>query len=153
MSEQAVSGIRRAIKELVDGTIRVQVDIDPQYRQRFFALFPEIDMPVALAPLVARPVYAASPKPAQKPAVARAGLARLAAMWGDTEDFRAWVHAEFGVALDDAAEAAEWIREVCQVDSRAALDTDPGAAARFNELIRAPYMAWREADERAASRA
>lgn len=49
---QIVSGTRRAIKEMSDGTIRVQVDIDPRYRAAFWALFPSIDMPVALAPLV-----------------------------------------------------------------------------------------------------
>lgn len=40
------------MKELVDGTIRVQVDIDPKYRASFLELFPSIDMPIALAPLM-----------------------------------------------------------------------------------------------------
>lgn len=48
----AVAGVRRTMKELVDGTIRVQVDIDPKYRGEFLKLFPSIDMPVALAPLI-----------------------------------------------------------------------------------------------------
>lgn len=51
MNPLAISGTRRAIKELVDGTIRVQVDIDPDCRAAFFALFLEIDTRVALAPL------------------------------------------------------------------------------------------------------
>ena len=57
----AVSGTRRAIKELVDGTIRVQVDIDPRFRRQFFDLFPDIDTAVALAPL--SPQAAAAPSP------------------------------------------------------------------------------------------
>lgn len=52
MSMDAVAGTRRAMKELVDGTIRVQIDIDPPHRAAFLRLFPEIDMAVALAPLV-----------------------------------------------------------------------------------------------------
>lgn len=40
------------MKELVDGTIRVQIDIDPMYRELFFKLFGQIDMPVAIAPMV-----------------------------------------------------------------------------------------------------
>jgi len=48
----AVSGTRRSMKELVDGTIRVQIDIDPMYRELFFRLFGQIDMPVAIAPMV-----------------------------------------------------------------------------------------------------
>ncbi|HDR9497074.1 TPA: hypothetical protein QDC06_000261 [Burkholderia cepacia] len=50
---QAISGTRRAIKEMADGTIRVQIDIDPRFRSAFWTLFPNIDMPVALAPLEA----------------------------------------------------------------------------------------------------
>ncbi|WP_208455567.1 hypothetical protein, partial [Burkholderia gladioli] len=50
---QVISGTRRAIKEMADGTIRVQIDIDPTCRSAFWSLFPSIDMPVAIAPLVA----------------------------------------------------------------------------------------------------
>lgn len=51
MTATAVAGTRRSMKELVDGTIRVQIDIDPPDRAAFLRLFPNIDMPVALAPL------------------------------------------------------------------------------------------------------
>ncbi len=47
----AIPGTRRQFKEMADGTIRVSVDIDPQYRAQFFELFASIDMPVAMAPL------------------------------------------------------------------------------------------------------
>lgn len=51
---EAISGTRRAMKEMADGTIRVQVDIDPACRAAFLQLFPNIDMPVAIAPLIAK---------------------------------------------------------------------------------------------------
>jgi len=47
----AVSGVRRGLRELADGTIRVSLDIEPKDRAAFFRLFPEIDMPIAIAPL------------------------------------------------------------------------------------------------------
>jgi hypothetical protein len=50
---QVISGTRRAMKEMADGTLRVQIDIDPRFRAAFFAAFGQIDMPVAIAPLVA----------------------------------------------------------------------------------------------------
>lgn len=43
----AVIGTRRTMKELVDGTIRVQIDIDPQYKKAFLERF-ELDKAVAL---------------------------------------------------------------------------------------------------------
>lgn len=47
----AVSGTRRRVKELVDGTLRVEIDIDPMQKRAFLKLLPEIDMPIAIAPL------------------------------------------------------------------------------------------------------
>lgn len=54
MSEdpKAVCGTRRAFKEMSDGTIRVSVDIDPDFRDAFLKLFTQIDMRVAIAPLL-----------------------------------------------------------------------------------------------------
>ena len=47
----AVAGVRRTARELVDGTIRVQIDIEPRHRKDFYELLGEIDTHVALAPL------------------------------------------------------------------------------------------------------
>lgn len=47
----AISATRRSYKELADGTLRVQFDIDPQFKPSFLDMFPEIDMPAAIAPL------------------------------------------------------------------------------------------------------
>jgi len=47
----AISGTRRGIKELVDGTLRVTIDIEPGQKKLFHQLFPEIDTPVAIAAL------------------------------------------------------------------------------------------------------
>lgn len=42
---------RRIIKEMADGTLRVIIDIDPRFKADFHRLFPDVDLPVALAPL------------------------------------------------------------------------------------------------------
>ena len=52
MSDSAIQGTRKAIKEMADGTLRIQIDIEPRDKRQFHELFPEIDMPVAVAPLV-----------------------------------------------------------------------------------------------------
>lgn len=48
---QAISAVRRTYRELADGTLRVQIDVDPRFKQDFLRLFPETDMPLAIAPL------------------------------------------------------------------------------------------------------
>ena len=49
--DSAIAGTRRAVKELVDGTLRVTIDVDERYKATFHKLFPQIDMPCALVPL------------------------------------------------------------------------------------------------------
>lgn len=130
----AISGTRRAMKEMADGTIRVQVDIDPSCRADFLRLFPNIDMPVALAPLVAdfeRAPAEAKPKGGE--------LARLAGMFCQNADFLEC----FGLSGEGAAKA--FIYNVCGVDSRAALDHDADAAERFHVRVRRPFVEWKQA--------
>ena len=57
---KAIQGTRRTAKEMADGTLRVQIDVEPRDKKAFHALFPEIDMPVAIAPLKIGPQQAGS---------------------------------------------------------------------------------------------
>jgi len=41
------------MREMADGTIEVKIHIDPAHRKAFMENFGQIDMPVAIAPLVA----------------------------------------------------------------------------------------------------
>lgn len=146
----AVSGTRRGMKELVDGTIRVQIDIDPQFRDAFLREFSRIDMPVAIAPLLpgAAPMADAPHDERNAPTGKGGELARLAGMLCASEEFRAWFWAQswwtpqggqiIGANFDEE-ETAEMLRQVCGVSTRALLDHDTAAAARFHELIRKPY--------------
>lgn len=157
----AVSGTRRAIKELADGTIRVQVDIDPQYRADFFRMFPEIDSAVALAPLVDdfdRQPVEIQPEPGvvePDPMTDRpkgGPLAKLAGILCADPAFQEWLAKEYeslwNVAVkltgEDGADGefvAAWIvRHICDVESRAMLDHAPGAAQDFHDKIRKPWM-------------
>jgi len=131
----AISGTRRAMKEMADGTIRVQIDIDPSCRGDFLSLFPNIDMPVALAPLRAdfgRPAVNEPEKP-------RGGeLARLAGQLCQNPEFL-----EF-IGVGSEAVAADHIRDVCGITSRSELDHNQVGANQFHELIRKPFLAWKE---------
>lgn len=123
----AISGTRRAMKEMADGTIRVQVDIDASCRIQFLALFPNIDMPVAMAPL--RADFEQTP---EKPKGGE--LAKLAGMLCANPDFQKWCDASTPEA------AATWVRSACDIDSRSELDHNAAAARKFHSLVRIPFM-------------
>jgi len=126
----AISGTRRKAQELADGTLRVQIDIDPRFKAEFHRLFPDIDTPIALAPLPLD--FERLPQEEKK----KGGqLCSLAARWCKDEAFREWL----GPNLTEE-EAAEHVRTVCGISSRSELDHDQEAAALFNEHFRLPYM-------------
>lgn len=128
----AISGTRRAMKEMADGTIRVQVDIDPTCRAQFLSMFPNIDMPVALAPLRADFEQAAP-----RPVIGQRKGGELAKFAG-----RVCAEPDFWPIAGNAQspeQAAEWIRKTCGITSRADLDHDQRAAAIFHKEVRQPW--------------
>ena len=134
----AISGTRRALKELVDGTIRVQIDIDPRFKTQFHQMFPNIDMPVALAPLVSDFEQREEEKPKGGP------LCKLAAMWCKNAQFHRWITEMLceTEVIDTEAEAAQWMRDLLEINSRSEIDDDQDVAERFHSLVRAPFMEW-----------
>jgi hypothetical protein len=52
-----------------------------------------------------------------------------------------WMVPPRDVTVDDAA---AFIREVCEIESRKALADNPQAERRFHQFLRKPYVAWRE---------
>lgn len=131
----AIAGTRRTYQELADGTIRVKIDIDPAFRDAFLDQFRQIDMPVALAPLKADfESMAPESKPDQeKP---KGGdLARLAGQLCNNPRFQEFLN------VNNAEEAARFIRTECGIVSRAELDHDLDAQDIFHARFRRPFAA------------
>lgn len=63
-------------------------------------------------------------------------LAKLAGRLCEDPDFLFWA----GVGNSEAA--AQWIRSLCGISSRAMLDHDLRAAAIFHQEIRKPFLEW-----------
>jgi len=144
----AVAGIRRTMKELVDGTIRVQVDIHPNDRDSFLKLFPQIDMPIALAPLVPdyeKVGFPVSPIASIASTEARSfgdstwhalgPLCQSAIMLGKDERFQKWVVSLGGGDPDD------FIRTSCGVESRKQFDESETARNAFKAMMTG-YRRW-----------
>jgi hypothetical protein len=70
---------------------------------------------------------------------------QLSAMLPRDARFREWVKT-FTPHLDAVNEhqAAQFIRLVCEIESRAELETNKEAERRFHELLRRPFITWRD---------
>jgi hypothetical protein len=141
-----IAGSSVSVKTMADGTLRLTIDVEPRDAQAAFALFGSPGRAIALAALVdgagAIPdaVIPASEKP-------KGGeWAKLAGMWCNDPDFWLWANSTthngifWNVLIE--TDAADFVRELCDIRTRADLDHDPAALARFNELIRYPFMKW-----------
>lgn len=73
-----------------------------------------------------------------------ASILQLAGMLPRDPQFREWVSRftvpPISVTTD---EAAAFIRVACGIDSRRQLNLDAGAADRFHNFIRKPFVQWR----------
>ncbi len=77
-------------------------------------------------------------------------LSELAGLWCGTANFQAWLKKCWPGHWSDATEvidgadpkelAAQVVRSICRVSSRAELDHNQACAALFNERIREPFM-------------
>ncbi|MBR8350291.1 hypothetical protein KDX21_06855 [Burkholderia cenocepacia] len=72
-------------------------------------------------------------------------LIQLAGILPRDPQFREWV-AQWMVPPRevDVDTAADFIRTVCEIDSRKALATDSAAEQRFHQFLRRPFVAWRD---------
>jgi hypothetical protein len=137
------------VQTMSDSTLRLTVDIEPRFANQAFQLFGKVGTPLALAGLNSAK---AEPEPERPKGGA---LSQWAAMRCQDPEFCTWLHgrertlwdesvtldARRGAMRGPATHAAEVIRQLCEIESRAELDNDPHAAARFDQHIRGPWQA------------
>jgi hypothetical protein len=74
-----------------------------------------------------------------------ASILQLAGMLPRDPQFRAFVSQYLVPPREPTVdEAAQFIREACQVESRRELAENAGAAEAFHKFIRRPFVAWRD---------
>lgn len=134
------------VKDMADGSLRITFEFDPRHAAEAFALFGPRGRAVAVAALkdgsgAVEPRQEPRAEPAQK----GGEWAKLAGMWCNDPDFWGWASGHFAFPVRDAKGAADLMRRHCDINSRAELDNDTSALARFNATIRVPFMNYMKA--------
>lgn len=137
----AIIGTSSGVKTMADNTLRITFDIEPRYAQQAFALFGVRGSPAAIAKIVPEAAIR-DDRQAVADGLKGGELAKLAGQFCDSEPFRQWLRLTYDPKPRNSAEAAQIIRGVCGVDSRAHLDHVEVAAQIFHEKFRLPYNAW-----------
>lgn len=74
-----------------------------------------------------------------------AALSRTAAMMCSGAKFQRWVVSRIGAVPEGVApsqHAAQYVRDMCGIASRAQLDHEAQAATLFHEAVRKPFVKW-----------
>jgi len=124
-------------RTMADGSLRIEVEVEPGDAQKAFALFGMPGAPMALAALVVG--HAAVKEPELK----GGPLSRAAAMLDTNPDFIEWC---------SDVEPRDYILAFCEVFSRRELDHNPVAGGRFHDMM-TMFNRWRQANNRAQERA
>lgn len=137
------------MKSMADGSLQLVVEVEPRNAVAAFTLFSAPGTPMALAALQCAKAAPAALEAA--PQAAKGGeRARWVGMRCQEPAFQRWLQGAFPAQWEaahgttPALWAASTVRAVCSIDSRAELDSDATAAARFDLLIRKPFGASNE---------
>lgn len=71
-------------------------------------------------------------------------LCIMACIFCRDPEFHRWLSETAGLPKPRDGQAKAFILRQCQVESRNDLDTDPDAAQRFHDLVRKPFLEWKE---------
>lgn len=145
----AAIGCTRTVRTLVDGSMVIQIEVEPRHARAAFNLFGAPGTPVALARITPEAATAQERTEFDPPDERNKGgaLCKLSAMWCAEEEFHAFLAAtmKWAKAYSEpitSVVAANIIRETCGVVSRADLDHDERAALIFHRDFRLPYQRW-----------
>jgi len=131
---EATSGTYRS---RVDGTLVLQVEIEPRHASAALALFGMPGQPMALAALKTGAPAAESPPESKKERnpSALGPMAQWLVMRCKEPEFQQWIGA------GGERETADWIKFQCGVQSRRDIDGNPHAERYFETQIRKRWLA------------
>lgn len=143
----AVMGATKTCRTYVDGSLVIQIEVEPRHARDAFLLFGTPGTPVALARITAEAAQQEARKEFEPERPKGGALCKLAAMWSQEDEFHAFLAntMKWAKAYSEpitSVVAANIIRETCGVVSRADLDHDERAALIFHRDFRLPYQRW-----------
>ena len=133
----AISAAAMRCRTMADGSLRIEVEVEPGDAQQAFALFGMPGAPMAIAALVVG--HAAVKEPELK----GGPLAKAAGMLDGNTDFIKWIEGQ---------QPRAYILDFCEVSSRMELDHNRDAKERFHDMMMM-FNRWRQANNRAQERA
>lgn len=132
------------IKSMADGSLDLTVRIEPKDMIAAVALFGAPGIAIVLGRLLANHEKETDDEEKEEAEKPKGGpLSKLAGQWCNDEVFWKFLRQRYGEDCTSSLMAANVLRTLCDVDSRARIDHDDNAKAEFHK-IRQGFMNWRD---------
>ena len=144
----AIPAVSRQIKTMADGTLRLSVDIEPNNANEAFQLFGSPHVPVAIARLNQEAFIQHAQELAIENNIVEkvqiTGLTLLSVTWCKDPDFWSFMNTEFQPEekIENEQSCADYIKVICNIESRRDLMSNHEAQQIFHDEIRNPYRLW-----------
>lgn len=143
-----IQATSKNVRTLVDGTLRLTVDISPHQALSAFQLFGMPDAPVVLARLMpgAALEHAQNEMIEEDAKEAKGGfLSQWLAMRCNEVDFQVFVvkflfNSQISIRNSQECDAA--VKDYLEIQSKKIIDIDKNVEAKFHQTIRLPYAKW-----------
>lgn len=144
----AIAGASAGVRDMADGSLRITIEFEPKDAKAAFELFGSRGTPMAVAALKVGYAAAQEAEPPKAPRKDQRGpLCKEACDLCAMPAFREWIAS--GLVEPTEAAAKSLLCEMCSIESRKDLDSNPAAAQRFIERVRVPFMRHQRQRERA----
>lgn len=141
-----IQATSRQVKTMVDGTLRLTVDISPLNAQAAFALFGMPDAPVVLARLTQEAALQNAQTETILEAEIKGGfLSQWLAVRCQEPNFWRFIEYCRGIksgCINSIQSCDKELKNYLDIESKKEIDNDEEIKKRFHELIRLPYLDW-----------
>lgn len=139
-----IEATSRTVKTMADGTLRLTVDISPIHAQQAFLLFGMPDAPVVLARLTQEAAKQSAQVTMIESEKPKGGfLSQWLALRCKQTDFWRFLESAYEIAeIKDHLDCDTKVKAILEITSKADVDNDQDAEARFHSEIRMPYSQW-----------
>lgn len=138
----AIQGTFVNVKTMADGTPRLVLDLQCTLAEiAAMGLIPGVAF--GIARITGAASVAASNTVKAEPKEPVGQLCIMACNFCDSAYFREWIEYITGDPCRTSDQAKAWLCELCSIESRKELDSDPIAEREFHRLVRGPFMTWR----------
>jgi hypothetical protein len=139
----AIEAVSVKANTMADDTLRLTIDIPPMYANQAFEMFGKRGVPIAIVRLTQEAATQSAQQETIEADKPKGGfLSQWLALRCKEQGFWDFVEAKGYAPVNSEQDCNDAVKLFLGIESKAELDNDKEAEARFHSMIRLPYAEW-----------